>query len=89
MTTKQYELELFLFLRFCLTLCVPHQCHCGTSVDVRGLQGFVCKRAPDRIATHHALNDLVARGVAIPGILVLNEPLGLRRSDGKPPSLIL
>ena len=50
-------------LRLGLDLCVPHQCHCGSPVDARGLHPFVCKRAPGRAARHHALNDLVARRI--------------------------
>ena len=34
--------------RLCLDLCVPHECHCGSRVDVRGVHSFVCKRAPGR-----------------------------------------
>jgi len=72
-------------LRLGLTLCVPHQCHCGAPVDARGLHGFVCKKAPGRSARHHALNDLVARAMASAGIPVSKEPQGLCRSDGKRP----
>ena len=67
-----------------MTLCVPHQCHCGVSVAL-GLHGFVCKKAPVRPARHHALNDLVARAMASAAISVLKEPQGLSRSDGKRP----
>jgi len=35
-------------LRLGVDLCVPHQCHCGSLVDARGLHSFVCKRAPGR-----------------------------------------
>jgi len=51
-------------LRLGSDLCVPHQCHCGSQADARGLHSFVCKRAPGRSARHHALNDLVARSFA-------------------------
>ena len=40
-------------LRLGLDLCVPHTCHCGTSVYA----WFACKRAPGR---HHAVNDVVS-----------------------------
>jgi len=39
-------------LRLGLDLCIPHNCHCGSSVDARGLHSFVCKRAPGRSAKH-------------------------------------
>ena len=72
-------------LRLGLDLCVPHECHCGSMVDARGVHSFVCKRAPGRTARHHALNDLIARGFASAGIPVIKEPTGLFRSDGKRP----
>jgi len=28
-----------------LDLCIPHQCHCSSPVDTRGLHSFVCRRA--------------------------------------------
>jgi len=72
-------------LRLGLDLCEPHQCHCGSVVDARGLHSFVCKRAPGRAARHHALNDLVARSFAAAGVPVTKEPAGLSRTDGKRP----
>jgi len=72
-------------LRLGLDLCVPHQCHCGSLVDARGLHSFTCKRAPGRSARHHALNDLIARSFASAGIPVTKEPAGLSRTDGKRP----
>ena len=72
-------------LRLGLDLCTPHQCHCGSLVDARGLQSFVCRRAPGRSARHHALNDLIARSFASAGVPVSKESIGLFRSDGKRP----
>jgi len=72
-------------LRLGLDLFVPHECHCGSMVDARGVHSFVCKRAPDRTARHHALNDLIARGFASDGFQVTEESTGLFRSDGKRP----
>ena len=37
---------------------IPHHCHCGSTVDARGLHSFVCRRASGTSARHHALNDL-------------------------------
>jgi len=70
-------------LRLGLDQCVPHECHCGTMVDARGVHSFVCKKAPGRTARHHALNDLIARGFASAGFPVTKEPTGLFRADGK------
>ena len=72
-------------LKLGLDLCVPHECHCGSMVDARGVHSFVCKRAPGRTARHHALNDMIARGFTSAGIPVIKEPTGLFRSDGKRP----
>ena len=72
-------------LRLGLDLCVPHECHCGSVVDARGVYSFVCKRAPGRTARRHALNDLITRGFASAGFPVTKEPTGLFRSDGKRP----
>jgi len=72
-------------LRLGLDLCVPHQCQCGSPVDIRGLRGFVCKRAPGRAARHHALNDLVVRSFAAAGVPIIKEPVGLLRTDEKRP----
>ena len=71
-------------LRLGLDLCVPHECHCGSMIDARGVHSFVCKRAPGRTARHHALNDLIAPGFASAGIPVIKEPTGLFRSDATP-----
>ena len=49
-----------------MDLCVPHDCHCGSLVDARGLHSFVCKKAPGRTARHHTLNDLVALALSQP-----------------------
>jgi len=68
-------------------VCVPHACVCGTQVDdVCGSHAFVCKRAPGRIASHQALNDVVVtRAFASAGVPVTKEPVGLARQDSKRP----
>jgi len=65
-------------LRLELDLCEPHQCHCGSAVDARGLHSFVCKRAAGRSVRHYSLNDLVARSFAAAGTPFTKE----RRPDG-------
>ena len=42
-----------------LSLCVPHSCTCGEQVDAQGLHATVCRKAPDRIARHQVLNDIM------------------------------
>jgi len=69
-------------LRLGLDLCVPHECHCGSVVDARGVHSFVCKKAPGRTARHHALNDMIALGFASAGFPVTKEPTsGQTESD--------
>jgi len=72
-------------LRLGLSLCVPHQCQCGSLVSSTEVHSFVCKKAPGRTARHHALNDLIARTLVSAGIPVTKEPNDLSRSDGRRP----
>ena len=72
-------------MRLGLDLCVPHECHCGSVVDARGVHSFVSKKAPGRTARHHAMNDMIARGFASAGFPVSKEPTVLFRTDGKQP----
>jgi len=64
---------------------------CSTSVplwsqvDVFGRHVFVCRKAAGRSIRHHALNELVARGLSAAAIPNTKEPQGLCRSDGKRP----
>ena len=76
-------------LRLGLDLCVPHECHCGSMVDTRGVHSFVCKKAPGRTARHHVLNDLIDRGFASAGFPITKEPTGLFRIDGKRSDLMV
>ena len=71
-------------LRLGLSLCVPHQCQCGSLVSSTGIHSFVCKKAPGRTARPHALNDLIARTLVSAGIPT-KEPNCMSRSDGKRP----
>ena len=45
-------------MRLGLSLCVPHNCHCGILVDAQGLHAMVCKKAPGKIARHRVFNDI-------------------------------
>jgi len=78
--------------RIGLSLCVPHKCSCGAEVDAEIPRAMVCKKAPGRMARHHALNDIVSRAFISAGIPASKEPAGLCTQDGKRPgglSLIL
>ena len=75
-------------MRLGLSLCVPHNCHCGTLVDAQGLHAMVCKKAPGKIARHHVFNDIIWRAVGASGIPAAKEPSGLDRQDGKRPDCL-
>jgi len=66
-----------------LDLCTPHQCHCGSLVDARGLHSFVCRRAPGRSARHHAHNDLIACSFASAGVPSPKSPSGCSGLTGR------
>ena len=57
----------------------------GALVDAQGIHGSVCKQAPSKIATHQAINDVIARAITAAGVPVNKEPVGLARLDGKQP----
>jgi len=64
-------------MRLGLSLCVPHNCHCGTLVDAQGLHAMVCKKAPGKLARHHVLNDIIWRAFGAVGLPAVKEPSGL------------
>ena len=55
-------------LRLGTDICQPHQCVCGSIVDVRGSHALSCKRNAGRIQRHHHINDLVWRAMSRAGI---------------------
>jgi len=57
-------------------VCFPHAYVYGTQVDACGTHAFVCKRAPGRIASHQALNDVVERAFVPAGVPSLRSPSG-------------
>jgi len=72
-------------MRLGFSLCVPHNCYCGTLVDAQGLHAMVCKKAPGKIARKRVFNDIIWRAVGAAGIPAVKEPSGLDRQDGKRP----
>ena len=46
-------------MRLGLSLCIPHECRCGTLVDARVLHAMLRKKAPGKHARHHVLNEHV------------------------------
>ena len=72
-------------LRLGATLCAPHQCPCGASVDCLGTHGLSCRKSAARIQRYNALNDVIYRAFIRAGVPAAKEPPGLLRSDGKRP----
>jgi len=72
-------------LRLGTSLCEPHSCFCGASVNVLGTHGLACKRSSGRIGRHNFLNDIIWRAMNRANIPAVKEPQGLVRSDGKRP----
>ena len=72
-------------LRVGLTVCIPHRCKCGTTVDTFGTHPLSCRFSAGRIPRHSALNDIVRRGLSAAGIPSMLEPSGLDLGDGKRP----
>ena len=75
-------------LRVGLTVCIPHRCKCGTTVDTFGTHPLSCCFSAGRIPRHSALNDVVRSGLSASGIPSMLEPSGLDRGDGKRPDEI-
>ena len=72
-------------LRLGTSICLPHQCPCGTTVDCTGSHALSCKKNSSRILRHNALNELIFRALVKAGIPSIKEPPGLLRADGKRP----
>ena len=72
-------------LRVGLTVCIPHRCKCGTTVDTFGTHPLLCRFSAGRIPRHSALNDVVRRGLSASGIPSMLEPSGLDCGDGNRP----
>ena len=72
-------------LRVGLTVCIPHRCKCGTTVDAFVTHPLSCRFSAGRIPRHSALSDVVRRGLFVAGIPSMLEPSGLERGHGKRP----
>ena len=68
-----------------LTVCIPHRCKFGTTVDTFGTHPLSCRFSAERIPRHSGLSDVVRRGLSAAGIPSMLEPSGLDRGDGKRP----
>ena len=65
------------------TVCIPHRCNCGTTMDTFGSHPLSCRFSARRIPRHSALSDVVRRGLSAAGMPAMLEPSGLYRGDGK------
>jgi len=72
-------------LRLGASICEPHQCPCGATVDATGTHALSCKKSGARIQRHNALNELIFRALVKAGVPAIKEPPGLLRTDGKRP----
>lgn len=72
-------------LRLGCSVCEPHICICGASVDANGHHGLSCTRSAGRRPRHHALNELIRRALVSAEVPCVLEPPGLSRLDGRRP----
>ena len=79
------SLRIAIAIRLGATVCAPHTCICGTTVESSGIHGLSCRKSAGRIIRHNSLNDLIKRSLATAEIPSRLEPTSLSRSDGKRP----
>lgn len=72
-------------LRLGASLCTPHQCICGATVDASGTHGLSCRKSAGRIARHTAINGIIKAALTAAETQCRLEPRGLARDDGKRP----
>ena len=72
-------------LRLGTTLCHPHTCQCGKSVDNLGRHGLSCLKAQGRHSRHAHANDILLKSLGTAQVPTLKEPKGLCRDDEKRP----
>lgn len=70
-------------LRLGVSVCEPHNCTCGKTVDSKGLHGLSCNKSAGRLARHGQINDIIKRSLVAAGIPAVLEPPGVCRGDGK------
>jgi len=79
------HLRIAIALRLGASVCAPHTCICGESVDSSGVHGLSCRKSAGRHTRHGSLNDLVKKALASAEVPSRLEPPSLFRSDGRRP----
>jgi hypothetical protein len=72
-------------LRLGCSVCQPHTCPCGATVQENGHHGLSCKRSAGRHSRHAAANDVISRALRSAEVPNIKEPPGCSRADGKRP----
>ena len=71
-------------LRIGLTVCIPHRCKCGMTVDAFGMFPLSCRFNALRIPCHSSIDD-VRRSLSAAGMPSMLEPSGLCHGNRKRP----
>ena len=66
-------------LRLGATMCLPHDCQCGQTIDALGLHCFSCLKNSGKHTRHSILNDIVWRTMTRAKIQSIKEPLSSYR----------
>ena len=76
------ELPIVCSMRIGATLCHPHVCFCGKSVDSNGLHGLSCEKQVGRFSRHSEANFLIKRALAQINFPSMLEPSNLIGVEG-------
>ena len=57
------SLRIAIAIRLGATVCAPHTCICGATVESSGIHGLSCRKSACRIIRHNSLNDLIKRSL--------------------------
>ena len=71
-------------LRFGATMCLPHDCQCGQTIDALGLHCFSCLKNSGKHTRHSILNDIVWQTMTRAKIQSIKEPLCLDNNGKRP-----
>ena len=75
-------------LRVGFSVCFPHRCKYGNTVDAFGTHHLSCRLSEGRILRHSAQSVVVRHGLSAAGIPSMLDPPGLVRGDGRRPDEI-